>query len=61
LLQKSLTLDPSDSATYLALGKVHWLEGQAEWARQSFDRALEIDPSNEEAQRLRSRLQSSSK
>ncbi len=49
LLQEYLTLKPDDARIHARLGSVFVVKNQKDRARASFDRALELDPENQEA------------
>jgi Tfp pilus assembly protein PilF len=49
LAQSAIVADPSQPAAYVALGDVYASAGQPDFARDSYQRALDIDPSDADA------------
>ena len=52
----SLALSPNDVETLGALAKTQYLSGDAEAARKTLERLLELEPTNADAQNLMARL-----
>jgi Tfp pilus assembly protein PilF len=44
MAQAAIVADPSQPASYVALGDIYAQQGQKEYARSYYDLALEIDP-----------------
>lgn len=44
LAQSAIVADPADPAAYVGLGDVYAQAGDAEFARNSYEKALDIDP-----------------
>lgn len=44
LAQSAIVADPADPATYIGLGDIYAHAGDAEFARNSYEKALDIDP-----------------
>ena len=44
LAQSAIVADPSQPASYVALGDIYARQGQAEYARSYYELALQIDP-----------------
>ena len=44
LAQSAIVADPADPATYIGLGDIYAQAGDAEFARNSYEKALDIDP-----------------
>ena len=44
LAQSAIVADPADPAAYIGLGDIYAHAGDAEFARNSYEKALDIDP-----------------
>lgn len=44
LAQSAIVADPADPASYIGLGDIYAHAGDAEFARNSYEKALDIDP-----------------
>jgi Flp pilus assembly protein TadD len=44
LAQSAIVANPADPATYIGLGDIYAHAGDAEFARNSYEKALDIDP-----------------
>lgn len=57
LLELNVRIYPDSSDAYANLGRAYMNSGQAQLAADSFKKSLEIDPDNEDAQRMLDRLE----
>ena len=61
LAQSAIVADPSRPASYVALGDIYAMTGQAEFARSYYDEALAIDPAEAGAKKALAALDDSSR
>ncbi len=56
-LNLNLEFSPKDAGTYVAMGRVQMAKGDADAAKASFQKALDIDPQNRWAKRMLQQVQ----